>query len=140
MKTTIISTALIVSLQTGIAFGDDSPAEVFGQAALADSERRIAELPTRARNTPTVAHRRMAERAKVSPSDYSHHEILQIMAARSSAYESEIGVKMDQIHGVTPRAADHISEGEGMLAAGAGVKANTYTLSDLARMKFDQDK
>lgn len=135
-KETLIIFALTASV-TAPSFAEDtspSPAEIFGQRMLTDSDTR-----NRNRVGPTLAHQRMANKADVSTSDYTHQEIAHILTARGSANKSVIEVAMNKVNGLRPMPVAHASAGEIALAKTLGVSADEYSLADLVKMKMAQD-
>ncbi len=111
-----------------------SPAEIHGQKSRLDAIERRKSL-----SGPTIAHLALAARAAVSTDDYSHSEIVRMMAAKSTGKASVIEVEMNKLHGKRPMAAGHVSPGEQALASQLGVDARDYTLTELSRMKFAKD-
>ncbi|MEM9581795.1 MAG: hypothetical protein AAGA08_01655 [Pseudomonadota bacterium] len=134
---TVAITVITVSATT--SFADEtktspSAAEVMGQKLLADWERKAETRPS-----PTAAHAAIAAIAGVQSEDYSHHEIVQMLVAKSSGSASVMGVAMNKLNGVTPKGSGHVSAGERALARQLGLSAASYTLNELATMKFAAD-
>lgn len=114
---------------------NDGAAAAFGHAKL-EKWRNDPGTPAKlALVTPGKAY--MAARLKVEPGQFTVSQMARIAAAGSNA--SARTVAMMKLLGDRPMISTYESQGEEALAATVGVDAKEYSLSELARMKFEQD-
>ncbi|WP_040818312.1 hypothetical protein [Litoreibacter arenae] len=136
--------ALLTLIGTGQTMGQESGKnDLYNDGAAAAHGRALLELWLRNPATPgkiarvTPGKEYMAKRLKLEPGAHPLAEMALIAAAGSDKYARN--VVMMHLRGERPMPREHASQGERSLAAGLGVDAREYSLSELAKMKFDKD-